>query len=54
MNNHKYLVTSQTFGVEVLGLDLSDNMVEIASERALAEKLPTVCSSGASNQMLLF
>uniref|UniRef100_A0A8C7Z0A2 phosphoethanolamine N-methyltransferase n=1 Tax=Oryzias sinensis TaxID=183150 RepID=A0A8C7Z0A2_9TELE len=33
---------AKTFGVEVLGLDLSDNMVEIASERALTEKLPTV------------
>ncbi|XP_023814860.1 phosphoethanolamine N-methyltransferase isoform X1 [Oryzias latipes] len=33
---------AKTFGVEVLGLDLSDNMVEIAAERALTEKLPTV------------
>ncbi|KAM6924147.1 phosphoethanolamine methyltransferase isoform 1-T1 [Xenentodon cancila] len=33
---------AKTFGVEVLGLDLSDNMVEIAIERATAEKLPTV------------
>ena len=32
----------QTFGVEVLGLDLSDNMVDIAMERAIAEKLPSV------------
>lgn len=30
------------FGVEVLGLDLSDNMVDIAIERARAEKLPSV------------
>lgn len=36
-------VTFQTFGVEVLGLDLSDNMVEIAMERATTEKLPSVC-----------
>ncbi|XP_060903954.1 phosphoethanolamine methyltransferase isoform X1 [Labrus mixtus] len=33
---------AKTFGVEVLGLDLSDNMVEIAMERAIAEKLPSV------------
>ena len=32
----------QTFGVEVLGLDLSENMVEIAMERAMDENLPTV------------
>jgi hypothetical protein len=32
----------QTFGVEVLGLDLSENMVEIAMERAIDEKLPMV------------
>ncbi|KAG8003997.1 Phosphoethanolamine N-methyltransferase 3 [Nibea albiflora] len=32
----------KTFGVEVLGLDLSDNMVDIAMERAVAEKLPSV------------
>lgn len=35
-------VTFQTFGVEVLGLDLSDNVVEIAMERAITEKLPSV------------
>lgn len=35
-------VTFQTFGVEVLGLDLSDNMVDIAMERAITEKLPSV------------
>lgn len=39
MNND---VTFQTFGVEVLGLDLSDNMVNIAMERAVSEKLPAV------------
>ncbi|KAF3693958.1 Sterol 4-C-methyltransferase strm-1 [Channa argus] len=33
---------AKTFGVEVLGLDLSDNMVEIAMERAIAKKLPSV------------
>lgn len=33
---------AKTFGVEVLGLDLSDNMVDIAMERAIAEKLPSV------------
>ncbi|CAG5990451.1 unnamed protein product [Menidia menidia] len=33
---------AKTFGVEVLGLDLSDNMVEIAMERAATEKLPSV------------
>ncbi|KAK5600432.1 hypothetical protein CRENBAI_021729 [Crenichthys baileyi] len=33
---------SKMFGVEVLGLDLSDNMVDIAIERAKAEKLPSV------------
>ncbi|CAB1455075.1 unnamed protein product [Pleuronectes platessa] len=33
---------AKTFGVEVLGLDLSDNMVEIAMERATNEKLPSV------------
>lgn len=32
----------QDFGVEVLGLDLSENMVNIAMERAIAEKLPSV------------
>ncbi|CAL8357115.1 unnamed protein product [Merluccius merluccius] len=33
---------AKTFGVEVLGLDLSENMVEIAMERAIDEKLPMV------------
>ncbi|KAA0709759.1 hypothetical protein E1301_Tti018026 [Triplophysa tibetana] len=33
---------AKTFGVEVLGMDLSSNMVEIAMERADAEKLPLV------------
>ncbi|TRY93992.1 hypothetical protein DNTS_021137 [Danionella cerebrum] len=33
---------AKTFGVEVLGLDLSSNMVEIAMERAVKEKLPLV------------
>ncbi|XP_029917783.1 phosphoethanolamine N-methyltransferase 3-like isoform X2 [Myripristis murdjan] len=33
---------AKTFGVEVLGLDLSENMVDIAMERAIAEKLPLV------------
>ncbi|CAJ1058480.1 phosphoethanolamine methyltransferase isoform X1, partial [Xyrichtys novacula] len=33
---------AKTFGVEVLGLDLSDNMVNIAMDRAIAEKLPSV------------
>ncbi|XP_026213181.1 phosphoethanolamine methyltransferase isoform X1 [Anabas testudineus] len=33
---------AKTFGVEVLGLDLSDNMVEIAMERAVTERLPSV------------
>ncbi|XP_029021153.1 uncharacterized protein LOC114864458 isoform X1 [Betta splendens] len=33
---------AKTFGVEVLGLDLSDNMVEIAMQRAANEKLPSV------------
>uniref|UniRef100_A0A672IYR3 phosphoethanolamine N-methyltransferase n=1 Tax=Salarias fasciatus TaxID=181472 RepID=A0A672IYR3_SALFA len=33
---------AKTFGVEVLGLDLSDNMVDIAMERAINEKLPSV------------
>ncbi|KAG7230393.1 hypothetical protein INR49_024499 [Caranx melampygus] len=33
---------AKTFGVEVLGLDLSDNMVGIAMERAISEKLPSV------------
>jgi len=42
-NVGKDYIIFQTFGVEVLGLDLSDNMVEIAMERAIAEKLPSVC-----------
>ncbi|KAJ8014799.1 hypothetical protein DPEC_G00019500 [Dallia pectoralis] len=33
---------AKTFGVEVLGLDLSANMVDIAVERARKEKLPSV------------
>uniref|UniRef100_A0A8C9ZME3 phosphoethanolamine N-methyltransferase n=1 Tax=Sander lucioperca TaxID=283035 RepID=A0A8C9ZME3_SANLU len=33
---------AKTFGVEVLGLDLSNNMVDIAMERAITEKLPSV------------
>ncbi|XP_008278560.1 phosphoethanolamine methyltransferase isoform X2 [Stegastes partitus] len=33
---------AKTFGVEVLGMDLSDNMVDIAMERAIAEKLTSV------------
>ncbi|KAJ3587507.1 hypothetical protein NHX12_011104 [Muraenolepis orangiensis] len=33
---------AKTFGVEVLGLDLSENMVEIAMERAIDEQLPMV------------
>ncbi|KAM4732463.1 phosphoethanolamine methyltransferase isoform 2-T3 [Anableps anableps] len=33
---------AKTFGVEVLGLDLSDNMVDIAIERARTEKLSSV------------
>nr|XP_033477076.1 phosphoethanolamine methyltransferase isoform X1 [Epinephelus lanceolatus] len=33
---------AKTFGVEVLGLDLSDNMVNIAMDRAITEKLPSV------------
>ena len=36
------MVIFQTFGVEVLGLDLSENMVDIAIERAAAEKMPQV------------
>lgn len=36
------LVIFQNFGVQVLGLDLSDNMVEMAMERAITEKLPSV------------
>lgn len=41
-NDGDYYATFQTFGVEVLGLDLSENMVDIAMERAITEKLPTV------------
>ncbi|XP_029297693.1 phosphoethanolamine methyltransferase isoform X2 [Cottoperca gobio] len=33
---------ANNFGVEVLGLDLSENMVNIALERAITEKLPSV------------
>uniref|UniRef100_A0A672Z467 phosphoethanolamine N-methyltransferase n=1 Tax=Sphaeramia orbicularis TaxID=375764 RepID=A0A672Z467_9TELE len=33
---------AKTFGVEVLGMDLSENMVDIAMERAVSEKLPSV------------
>ncbi|XP_034086679.1 phosphoethanolamine N-methyltransferase 3-like isoform X4 [Gymnodraco acuticeps] len=33
---------AKNFGVEVLGLDLSDNMVDTAIERAVTEKLPSV------------
>ncbi|XP_020779173.1 phosphoethanolamine methyltransferase isoform X2 [Boleophthalmus pectinirostris] len=33
---------AKTFGVEVLGLDLSENMVDIALERAAQEHLPSV------------
>ncbi|RXN28364.1 phosphoethanolamine N-methyltransferase 3-like isoform X2 [Labeo rohita] len=33
---------AKTFGVEVLGMDLSSNMVEIAMERAVKEKVPLV------------
>uniref|UniRef100_A0A8C7JH13 phosphoethanolamine N-methyltransferase n=1 Tax=Oncorhynchus kisutch TaxID=8019 RepID=A0A8C7JH13_ONCKI len=33
---------AKAFGVEVLGLDLSANMVDIAMERAMEEKLPSV------------
>ncbi|XP_030622652.1 phosphoethanolamine methyltransferase [Chanos chanos] len=33
---------AKNFGVEVLGMDLSSNMVEIAMERAVQEKLPLV------------
>ncbi|XP_060742483.1 phosphoethanolamine methyltransferase isoform X2 [Tachysurus vachellii] len=33
---------AKTFGVEVLGMDLSSNMVDIAMERAVSEKLPSV------------
>ncbi|XP_062379835.1 phosphoethanolamine methyltransferase isoform X2 [Sardina pilchardus] len=33
---------AKNFGVEVLGMDLSANMVEIACERAVKEKLPMV------------
>ncbi|XP_040184807.1 phosphomethylethanolamine N-methyltransferase-like isoform X2 [Rana temporaria] len=33
---------AKTYGVEVLGMDLSSNMVEIAMERAINEKIPLV------------
>ncbi|XP_068181844.1 phosphoethanolamine methyltransferase [Antennarius striatus] len=33
---------AKTFGVKVLGLDLSENMVNIAIKRAMTEKLPSV------------
>lgn len=33
---------AKTYGVEVLGMDLSSNMVEIAMERAVIEKNPQV------------
>ncbi|OCT84155.1 phosphomethylethanolamine N-methyltransferase isoform X2 [Xenopus laevis] len=33
---------AKTYGVEVLGMDLSSNMVEIAMERAITEKTPLV------------
>ncbi|KAI1898360.1 hypothetical protein AGOR_G00071520 [Albula goreensis] len=33
---------ARTFGVEVIGMDLSSNMVEIAMERAVKENLPSV------------
>nr|DBA17099.1 TPA: hypothetical protein GDO54_002594 [Pyxicephalus adspersus] len=33
---------AKTYGVEVLGMDLSSNMVEIAMERAVKEKTPLV------------
>ncbi|XP_028271801.1 phosphoethanolamine methyltransferase [Parambassis ranga] len=33
---------AKTFGVDVLGLDLSENMVDLAMERAISEKLPSV------------
>ncbi|XP_075902732.1 phosphoethanolamine methyltransferase isoform X2 [Nelusetta ayraudi] len=33
---------AKSFGVEVLGLDLSENMVNIALDRAISEKLPSV------------
>lgn len=33
---------AKTYGVEVLGMDLSSNMVEIAMERAINEKTPLV------------
>lgn len=39
----------QSFGVEVLGLDLSENMVNIAMDRAISEKLPSVCSNVPSS-----
>ncbi|XP_044126384.1 phosphomethylethanolamine N-methyltransferase-like isoform X2 [Bufo gargarizans] len=36
------LETTKTYGVEVLGMDLSSNMVEIAMEKAVKEKTPQV------------
>lgn len=36
------VIIVQNFGVEVLGLDLSDNMVNIAMEKAVTEKLSSV------------
>lgn len=33
---------ARTFGVNVLGMDLSSNMVEIATDRAVTENLPSV------------
>ncbi|XP_018590166.2 phosphoethanolamine methyltransferase [Scleropages formosus] len=33
---------ARNYGIEVLGMDLSSNMVEIAMERAIKEKLPLV------------
>lgn len=44
--------TFQTFQVEVTGLDLSENMVNIAMERAIAEKLPSVCLNFPLTQLL--
>lgn len=41
----KHFQIFQTFGVDVLGMDLSANMVDIAMERAVSEKLPSVSDS---------